>query len=177
VVAVLDQGAGGLDAPGAEVDGHHGVGVGFLGPGHEFVEAEEVGFHRLPGQIEAPGPLAHRADRVFPVERRNKVAPGVAHHRHVEFPDQGQDVLPEPRGIGLRMAWLVDTAVNGPAQVLNEGPKNPLIDLADSEFLIEVQRSFHEFSFQARDAVPKNGDHRASRKIDRPGEIVNKQLI
>jgi hypothetical protein len=66
-VAVLHEISGGVDAPGAEVDGHHRLAADVSAPGNELVDSHPVGLDGAPGQIQPRGPFFNRADAVLPV--------------------------------------------------------------------------------------------------------------
>ena len=59
-----------------------------------------------------------------------------------------EDVAPEAVSVGLRMAWLVDAAVDGPAQMLDEGAVDPLVHGPDDVFLVYAQSRFHAVSLR-----------------------------
>ena len=66
-VAALHPVRGILDAPGAEVDGEHGVGPGRTAPGDELVGADRVALDAAPGEVDATRALFARADAVLSV--------------------------------------------------------------------------------------------------------------
>ena len=145
VVAVLQQIAGGLNAPGAQVHSHHHVGARLLAPGGELVDAHQVGLGAAPCQLQPAGTVGHRAHAVLPVEVGDKVAAGIADDGHADFPYQVQHVLAEALLVGGGVSGLVDAAVDGAAQVLDKGAVNALVHPADLEIL--VQGDAGEFLF------------------------------
>ncbi len=137
VVAVFEQVAGGVETAGAEVDGHVDVGPGELGPAGEFVGADRVGLGREPGEIETGRPVGNGADSVFPLVPGDEIAAGVADERDAEGADQFEDIAAEAVLIGGRVAGFVDTAVDGPPEVLEEAAVQARVDLADVKIRIE----------------------------------------
>ena len=83
----------------------------------------------VPGEIEAGRPLVLGADAVFPVVGRDEVAAGIADHRDIEVLHQLGDVAAHAVLVGGGMIGLVDTGVDGAAEVLEERAVNPAIDL------------------------------------------------
>lgn len=132
-VTILDELAGGVEAAGAEVDGHHGRGVGGAAPVDEFVGAKVVGLGDAPGVVEAAGAGGAGADAVFPLVGRDEVTAGVAHHGDVEFADEGEHVAAEAMGVCLGVAGLVDAGVNGAAEVFDEAAVETGVDGVLSE--------------------------------------------
>jgi hypothetical protein len=114
---------------GAEVDGVHHLGTRGFGPRGEFVQAEAVGFHAVPGRVEPDRPV--RADAVFPAVAGDEVAAGVADHGRPEFPDQLQDVAAETSIVRSGVSGLGDPGVHGPAHVLDERAEQATRDRAD----------------------------------------------
>jgi hypothetical protein len=141
VVGVLEQVAGLLHTAGAEVDRQHRLHAGVLRPGHELVEAERVGLHGLPGEVEPPWPVARRTDAVLPAVAGDEVAAGVPHDADAQLADQVEHVRAEAAGVGERMVRLVDAAVDAAAHVLHEGTEQPAVGGADPEGRVDRDRS------------------------------------
>ena len=137
VVAVLHQAAGRVDAPGAQVHGHHHLGPGLFGPAGEFVHADEVGLGAAPGQVQALGALGHRAHAVLPEIVGDKIAAWVADNGHADLPDQIQHVPAEALLIGGGMAGLVNAAINSAAQVFNKRAIDALVNAADLKVRVQ----------------------------------------
>ncbi len=112
VVAVLDQISRRVEPARAEVHGHHRLGSGLLGPGHELIESEEVRLDRPPGEVQAPGPRLHGADGVLPVEGAYEVPARVANYGNVQLANEGQDIAPKAPVVGLRVVRLIDAAIS-----------------------------------------------------------------
>ena len=115
MVAVFQQVAGSLNAPGTQVYCHHHVGARLLAPRGELVDAHQVWLGAAPGQLQPPGTLVHRADAVLPIEVGDKVAAGIADNGYADFPNQIQYVPPEAFLIRRGVARLINAAVHGPA--------------------------------------------------------------
>ena len=108
------------------------------------MQAHLVGLGGEPGQIQAGGAALPGADGILPVEAGNKVAAGVAHHRHAQTPDHVHHVPAEAVFVGGGMAGLIDAAVDGAAQVLNEGAVDARVNLTDAVVLVQNHgRFFH----------------------------------
>lgn len=108
-------------------------GAGLLQEGDELGEAEPVGLRRAPGEVQAPGAVLDRADRVLPPVAGDEVAAGIADGGDAEFADQVQDVGADALGVGRGMAGLEDAGVDAAAQVLDEGAEEAGADVADGE--------------------------------------------
>ena len=137
MVAVLQQVAGGLDAPGTQVHGHHHVGIRFFGPGGELVDAHQVGLGAAPGQLQPAGTLGHRAHAVLPVEVGHEVAAGVPDDGYADLFYQVQHVLAEALFVRRGVPGLVDAPVHRPAQMLDKRAVDALVDGADLEILVQ----------------------------------------
>ncbi len=154
VVGVLLEFQGFGDAAGAEVDGHHGFGLGadLAEEGDVLREAEAVGLRRVPGEVEAAGAGLCRADRVFPLVARDEVAAGVADGGDAEFPHEVQDVLAEAGFVGCGVVGFEDAGVDAAAEVFYEAAEEARVDLADCERGVEgeaggVHACLSRFSF------------------------------
>ena len=137
MVGVFHNVPGVFRAPGAQIDGVHHLAAGCGAPVGKFVEAHLVGLGGEPGQIQPLGPLLPGTHTVLPVEAGDEIAAGVAHQGHPQLFDHFDHVLAEALLIRLRVARLIDAAVNRPAQMLNEGAIEPLVHLADDEILMK----------------------------------------
>jgi len=142
-VAVFDELLRLGRAAGAEVHGHHRGGVGFATPFHEFVGSEEVRFERFPREVEPGGALFARADAVFPVVPRDEVAAGIARERHIEFADELDHIPAEAVLIGGGVSGLVDSLVDGAAEVLHKTAVNAVVDLVHEIVAIHDHTAFH----------------------------------
>ena len=141
MVAVFDEVAGRVAAARAEIDRQHRLDVGGPAPVDEFVRAEGVGLGRHPGEVEPGGAILHRADAVLPVVARDEIAAGIAHDRRRELAHEREHVPAEALLVGLRVAGLVDAAIDAAAEMLDEGSEQPRIRRADDG--IAVQPDFH----------------------------------
>ena len=137
VVGVFHHVPGLFGAAGAQVDGVHHLGIGFLCPVRELMQADFVGLGGEPGQIQAFGPLLPGADRILPVEARHEVAAGIAHHGHADFPHLFQYIFAEALLIRQGMAGFVNAAVHRAAQVLDERTIHPGVDLPDAVVFVQ----------------------------------------
>jgi hypothetical protein len=140
-VAVLDQFGGLGDAAGAQVDRHHRLDLGQLGPAHELVEPEGVALQRPPGQVQAPRAVTDRADPVLPAVVGDEVAARVAHQRDTELADQLEHVGAQPVGVRRRVAGLEDAGVDAATHVFDERAEEPPVDRTDGEGGVEGQPS------------------------------------
>ena len=137
MVAILQQVAGGVNSPGAQVHGHHQLCAGLFAPGGELVDTHQVGLGAAPGQFQPPGSVRHRAHAVLPIEVGDKVAAGIADDGHADFLHQVQHVLAEALLVSRRMPGLVHAAVNGPAQMLHKGAVDALVHPADGKVFVQ----------------------------------------
>ena len=133
VVAVLEHGEGLVEALRAEIDGEHRRGAGLPAPADELVGADLVGLGRPPGVVEPHRPLVARPDAVVPVVVGDEVAARIADERELQIADELEHVAAEPVVVGGRVAGLVDAAVDGAAEMLEEGAVDPVVDVADPE--------------------------------------------
>ncbi|MCY1361700.1 hypothetical protein D9M68_996380 [compost metagenome] len=85
------------------------------------MDTDVVALGAVPGEIEAHGPFFARTDAVLPVIGRNEVAAGVAHDRHVGLTNEVNDVLAHTVLVGSRMIRLIDTRIDGAAEMFDEG--------------------------------------------------------
>ncbi len=127
-VDVFDEVARLVEPARSEVDRQHHLGAGRLAPFREFVHADRVRFGRVPGEVEPGRALFARADAVLPVVGGHEIAAGIANDRHVQFPDEVDDVAAHAVRVGGRMAGLVDAGVDGAAEVLEERAVEPVVD-------------------------------------------------
>src|SRR5262249_26771736 len=67
MVAVSEEGAGGMEIARAEIDREHHLGTGRLAPAGELVGTDRIGLARPPGEVEAHRALLAWADAVLPV--------------------------------------------------------------------------------------------------------------
>ena len=137
VVGVFHYLAGRVHSPGAQVDGFHDFRTGLAGPVHEFMQAERVGLHSVPGAVQTAGPVLPRADAVFPVITGDEVAAGVPDDGGAEFLDELEDVKAEAVLICFRVAGFIDAGVNAAAHVLHEGAEEAAGYFADGEIAVE----------------------------------------
>ena len=171
-IAVFQNVHGFLHTPGAQVNCHHHIGIRLLGPVGELVQAELVGLHHMPGQVQPLGPVFPGTDTVFPPVAGDKVAAGVADHGDTQLLHQLQGILAEALFIGQGTVGLVDAAVDGPAQVLDKGAVNAFVNFADLEMLVDVYGClFHRMppyrfrsnSVSTCQSSPSNSKRRQSR--------------
>src|SRR5690554_6153011 len=142
MVAVLDQITGFVNTPCTEVNCHHRFGASQRSPVRKFVNSNLVWFNGTPSKLQSSRPLFFRTDAVFPVVARHEVTARIAYDGYVQFIHQFQNVLPESLFIGCGMIGLVNTAVNCPAQVLQESPVHAGIHVTHSEIPIKNHFSF-----------------------------------
>ena len=90
-----------------------------------------------PRLLGAPRAAELRADAVAPVIAGDEVAAGVAHDGHIQLPHQLHDVLAEALFVRRGVAGLIDAAVDGAAEVLDEGAVDSLVHLAHAEVAVE----------------------------------------
>ena len=135
MVGVLHDVPGVLRPPGPQVDRVHDPGIRLPGPVREFMQAHLVGLRGEPGQVQPAGPV--RAHAVLPVEAGHEVAPGIPHHRNAQPPDHFQHVPAKALLVRQGMPRLIDAAVDGPAQVLDEGSEKTGVDPSDGVVLIQ----------------------------------------
>ena len=152
MVAVLEQVARRIAATGAEIDREHRLDAGQAAPVDELVGAERVGLGRHPGEVEAPGPLGHRADAVFPIVAGDEVAARIAHDGGPELAHQLQHVLPKAAFVGTGMTGLEDAAIDAAAQMLDEGAEQSVIGSRDGGIAIEVDLCGKHATISVHDA-------------------------
>ena len=92
----------------------------------------------MPGQIQPLGPVFLGTDAVFPTVAGHKVAAGIPDNGDIHFLHQFQSILPETLLVSQGTIRLVDAAVNGTAQMFNEGTVDSGVDFADLEILVDV---------------------------------------
>ena len=131
VIAVFKQLQRVLRGARAHIDGEHGLDLRLFAPAHELVGAELVALYAHPGEVQAGGAGSLVADAVLPVVPGNEVAAGVADDGHAQFADELQHVLPEAVGIRGGVPRLVDAAVYGAAEVLDERAVDMRVYLPD----------------------------------------------
>ena len=85
------------------------------------------------------GRLLDRADAVLPVVAGDEVAARVADDRRPELANELEHVAAEALLGRRRMLRLEEPAIDAPAEVLDEGPEEPGVGVADR--LGSVQRS------------------------------------
>src|SRR5581483_12121128 len=133
VIAVFEQRQGLGEPLGAEVHRYHRLSVRLAAPAHEFVGADLVGLGGPPGKVETGRPLVARADAIHPVIVGDEIAARIPDQRDVQIADQIQHVTAEAVRVGCRMAGLVNAAIDGPSEVLEECTVDAVIDGADLE--------------------------------------------
>src|SRR6476469_8971658 len=119
-VAVLDPGERFLQRPGTHVQADVRLGAEFGAVGQVLVGAEPVGFLPAPGQLGPARPAVLRPDPVGPVVVADEVPARPAQHAEAQLAEQAEHVLAEAAVVGQRRAFLVKTAVDAAAQVLDE---------------------------------------------------------
>jgi hypothetical protein len=77
---------------------------------------------------------------ILPAVTRHEVAARVARDRHSEFADQVQHVAAEPVLIRARMLWLIDSGVDAPTHVLDEGTEGAQNYRRDDEVRVKGER-------------------------------------
>jgi hypothetical protein len=88
------------------------------------------------------------------------VAAGVTGKRHVQFPHQFQDILPETIFISGRMIRLIDAFVNGSAEMFDETAVNAFIHISDFIPTCQFDIRFHGNSllFRLNDDIVYHGN-------------------
>ena len=130
-VAVFDEVARLGDAARAEIDGEHALRSGAARPFLKFVYADLVGLYRAPCEIEPPRAQLTRAGPVLPVVAGDEVAARIAHDVDAELLYHAEHVAAKAHIVRGRVSRLVDAAVDGPAEVLDERAEKPPVYLAD----------------------------------------------
>ncbi len=139
VIGVLLEFEGLGDAAGAEVDGHHGFGLGAdLAEEVDVLgEAEAVRLGGVPGEVETAGAAVRRAHGVFPLVARDEVAAGVADGGDAQFADEAEDVLAESLVVGCGVVGFEDAGVDAAAEVFHEAAEEAGVHFADGECRVE----------------------------------------
>ena len=108
------------------------------------MHADGVAVGRVPGKVQPRRALVARADAVFPVIGRDKVAAGIADIGNVQIADQLRHVAAHPVLVGGRVVGFIDAGVDRPAQMLQKGRIDPVVDLRDGEIPVGCDRCFHD---------------------------------
>ena len=143
MVAVFEHGEGLGEALRAEIDGEHRCGVGLPAPADELVGADCVGLGRAPGIVEARRPLVARPDAVDPVIVGDEIAAGIADQGELQVADEIENVAAEPLLVGRRVTGFVNAAINGPAEVLEKGAVDAVVDVANSKIPMHRNPCLH----------------------------------
>ena len=136
-VAVFDVGDGHLDRARAEVQPEQGLRAHHAAPLDELVGAELIRLERIPGTIEHHRTLRLRADPLEPVVAGDEIAARITNDRYAEVLDLARDVGAESVDVGQRRARLLYPGVDGPPEMLEEGAKDPSIELSASARLLD----------------------------------------
>ena len=83
-----------------------------------------------------------RADAVLPVVAGDEIAARIAHDGGRELAHHRQHVLAEALLVGLRVAGLVDAAIDAAAEMLDEGAEQPPVGRADHVVAVEFHCRF-----------------------------------
>ena len=127
-VAIFDKSCGLFRGAGAEIESHERFRAGEFAPGHEFVGAELIGLDGVPGFFQLTRAIFLGADAVEPVIARDKVAAGIANHGHAEMLDFIGDIGAEAVRIGKLGARIVNTFVDGAAEVFEKRAEDVAIE-------------------------------------------------
>ena len=127
---VLDVGDRLLRRAGAEVHPQQRLGAHQPAPVDEFVGAELVRLERIPRAIENGWPLGLRADAIEPVVARDEVSSWIANDGNAKLADLARDIRAKAARIGHRRAGFINTRVDGPPEVLEEGTEESSIEIA-----------------------------------------------
>src|SRR6185503_3149487 len=138
-VAVLDVGDRLLRRAGAEVHPQQRLGAHQPAPVDEFVGAELIRLERIPRAIENGWPLGLRADAIEPVVARDEISSWITNDGHAKLADLAGDIRAKAARIGHRRAGFINTRVDGPPEVLEEGTEEPSIEIAHAR----VRRDTH----------------------------------
>src|SRR5579871_5032767 len=128
-VAILDESRGLLCCSASQVDGKQRLGSCGTAPADELIGAELVGFERVPCAIEDSGPFLFRSNSIAPVISGDEVAARIAHDGNADRADFFDDILAQTVGAGMGRTGIVDTAVDGAAEVLQEGPQDTALEI------------------------------------------------
>src|SRR5262245_61012956 len=140
-VAVLDPGLGLVHRAGTHVDADVGLGAENAAVVEELVGAEAVRLLRVPRELAPAGTTGRRADPIEPVVPADEVPAGPAQHRNPQGADRVQHVPPEAARVAERRALVEDSAVDAPAEVLDEVAVDPPVHGADSPQEVDADAS------------------------------------
>ena len=94
--------------------------------------------------VEADRALVPRADAVLPVVVGDEIAAGIADAAAAfEVRDELEHVAAEAVLVGGRVAGLVDAAVDGAAEMLEEGAVDAVVDGSDLEIPVDRNARLH----------------------------------
>ena len=136
-IHIFEEIAGIIQTTGTEIDGEHHLDAGHLRPVGEFIDADLVGFLGAPGEIEPDGTLVARPNAVFPAIGRNEVAAGVANGGNFQVLHEFQNVPAEAVRVRLRMAGLIDAAIDGTPHMFDEGGIKTIVDAPNPEVPVD----------------------------------------
>ncbi|MNS99307.1 hypothetical protein D3C72_1337060 [compost metagenome] len=136
-IHIFKEITGVIQTTGAKIDGEHHLDTGHLRPVGELVNADLVAFLGAPCEVEADGALVARPDAVFPAIGRNEVAAGITDGRNFQVLNKFQDVLAEAVRVRLRMAGLINPAIDRTPHMLDEGGIQTIVDTPNPEVPVD----------------------------------------
>jgi hypothetical protein len=140
-IAVLDERGRFFGGARTQIQSHQWSGSGRLAPGEKLVRTELVGFDRVPGFVEHARPVLFRPDAVEPVVAGNKISSGITNDRHAELADFVQNVFTKSARVRELRPGIVDSLVDGAAQVLQKRSEQVRIERGDSSPGIDINAS------------------------------------
>ena len=134
----------------AEIYRHHNLCLCALCPLLKLVDAYLVRLNRFPSELKSFRALRSVTRAVHPVISRNEVSAGVSDDRNVYHFDKLHYVGAEAHIVSRSVRGLVNTAVNGSAEMLDERAVYSFVYLSYCEILIDRNLCFHFFLLNSR---------------------------
>src|SRR5262249_55516755 len=123
--------------------------------------------------LDSHGPLVLRADPIFPVIARRKISSGIAQDRHAQLLHYIDYVFTVSVGIGKRISFVVNAAVNHSPQMLREISKQERIHLTDLTIDIDLDPRRRRFGDSRAAKNEKKRSHRWT-STDRPSKFTGR---
>src|ERR1700733_2125862 len=115
----------------SQVQAHQWLSSGRTRPSHEFIRTELIRVERVPRFVQNARPILPRANAIEPVVAGNKVASRIADDGHAHFAHLIHDVSAKTTAVGELRARIVNSFVDGAAEMLQERAEEIAVNGSD----------------------------------------------
>ena len=141
-IAIFHQCGRLLRSSRTQIEAHQRQSADRFAPGHELVGAKLIGVQRIPRLVEHPRAILLGANAVEPVVSRDKISAGIPDNRNSQLPYLIDHVFAKAVGIRELRPRIVNSLVDGAAQVLQKRAEE--IAIQRSHGASRVHINFHD---------------------------------